>query len=80
MKYVKSAHLWKRWKEMNDMAAVAEEKRMDVVLPQSEKQMATEVMEFLEGLSQGEQRDFMNFLHGAKFVMTLNRNPAGKIV
>lgn len=57
------------------MAAVAEEKRMDIVLPQSEKQMATEVMEFLEGLSQGEQRDFMNFLHGAKFVMTLSGKP-----
>lgn len=72
MKYVRSAHLRQRWKEMNDMAAVAEEKKMDVVLPQCEKPMAVEVMEFLNGLNQGEQRDFMNFLHGAKFVMALN--------
>lgn len=72
MKYVRSAHLRQRWKEMNDMAAVAEEKKMDVVLPQCEKPIAVEVMEFLNGLNQGEQRDFMNFLHGAKFVMALN--------
>lgn len=58
--------------ELKIMAAVAEEKRMDAVLPQCEKPMAVEVMEFLGELSQGEQRDFMNFLHGAKFVMSLN--------
>ena len=57
------------------MAAVAEEKKMDVVLPQSEKPLATEVMEFLEEMDQREQRVFMNFLQGAKFVMSLNRTP-----
>ena len=62
------------------MAAVAEEKRMDVVLPQEEKAMAVEVMDFIHELTQGEQREFMNFLHGAKFVMTLNRGQAGKTV
>ena len=80
MKYVRSAHLGSRWKEMNDMAAVAEEKRMDVVLPQCDKPMAVEVMEFLNGLNQGEQRDFMYFLHGAKFVMTLSGKPAKETV
>ena len=29
----------------------------------------------MDGLNQGEQRDFMNFLHGAKFVMALNGTP-----
>lgn len=62
------------------MMETKQEKRMDTVLPQSEKAMAVEVMDFISELSQGEQRDFMNFLHGAKFVMTLNRNPAGKTV
>lgn len=62
------------------MAAVAEEKKMDVVLPQCEKPMAVEVMEFLNGLNQGEQRDFMNFLHGAKFVMALNGTTPKKAV
>lgn len=48
-----------------------EEKRMDTLLPASEKSAATEVLEFLEELNQEEQRDFMSFLHGAKFVMAL---------
>lgn len=80
MKYARSAHLRQRWKEMNDMAAVAEEKKMDVVLPQCEKPMAVEVMDFLESLNQGEQRDFMNFLHGAKFVMSLNGKQAKEAI
>ena len=66
--------------ELKIMAAVAEEKRMDVVLPQCEKPMAVEVMEFLGELSKGEQRDFMNFLHGAKFVMTLSGKSAKETV
>lgn len=61
------------------MEKMIEEKRMDVVLPQSEKEVATEIMEFVEGLNQGEQRDFMNFLHGAKFVMALNREATKKM-
>lgn len=79
MRYVPNAHLRQRWKEMNEMAAVAEEKRMDVVLPQSEKQLAAEVMEFLEEMDQREQREFMNFLQGAKFVMSLNRTPGNAV-
>lgn len=79
MRYVPNAHLRQRWKEMNEMAAVAEEKRMDVVLPQSEKALAAEVMEFLEEMDQREQREFMNFLQGAKFVMSLNRTPGNAV-
>ncbi|MCI6554029.1 MAG: hypothetical protein MR430_10925 [Lachnospiraceae bacterium] len=58
------------------MATVVDEKRMDIVLPQGEKAMAVEVMDFISELSQGEQRDFMNFLQGAKFVMTLGKTSA----
>ena len=61
------------------MAAVLEEKKIDVVLPQSEKSIATEVMEFLGELNQTEQKDFMNFLQGAKFAMGLNNN-TGKAI
>lgn len=80
MKYVRSADLRQRWKEMENMMETKQEKKMDVVLPQNEKAMAVEVMDFIHELTQGEQREFMNFLHGAKFVMTLNRGPAGKVV
>ena len=61
------------------MAAVTEERRMDFVLPQSEKTLATEVMEFLEEMDQREQREFMNFLQGAKFAMSLNRTSGNTV-
>ena len=54
-------------KKMKDMA----NEKMDVVLSQDNKEMATEVMGFLNELNQKEQREFMNFLQGAKFAMTL---------
>lgn len=62
------------------MMETKQEKKMDVVLPQNEKAMAVEVMDFIHDLTQGEQREFMNFLHGAKFAMALSGKTEAKAV
>lgn len=43
----------------------------EIVLPQSENLLAVEIMKFLEELDQQEQREFMTFMQGARFAMTL---------
>lgn len=43
----------------------------EIVLPQSENPLAVEIMKFLEELDQQEQREFMTFMQGARFAMTL---------
>lgn len=61
------------------MAGIVEPNQMNVVLPQANKEVAVEVLEFLEELNVKEQREFMNFLQGARFAMTLRGIASEKI-
>ena len=52
---------------------MARTNEMETLLHEDNRQVAEEVLDFLDELNAREQREFMNFLQGARFVMTLNR-------
>ena len=54
---------------------MSEAKKLDVILPQSENKLATEIMQFVQELNLQEQRDFMAFIQGARFAKALVTYP-----
>lgn len=50
---------------------VIEGTKMEIMLPQVNKQEAEEVAEFLGGMTTVEQQNFLNFIRGANFAKRL---------
>ena len=46
--------------------------KMEIMLPQSNKVEAAEVMEFLDVMSQNEQKEMLAFLRGVQFGKSLS--------
>lgn len=47
------------------------EKRMEVIMSQTDKQEAAEVLALLDTMNQGEQKEILAFLRGVKFGQSL---------
>lgn len=47
-------------------------KRMEVIMSQTDKQEAAEVLALLDTMNQGEQKEILAFLRGVKFGQSLD--------
>lgn len=47
---------------------MAEDKRMEIMLAQTNREETEEVLDFMQTLNPYEQREFMGFVRGAKLV------------
>lgn len=51
--------------------AVAETTKVEIMLPQANRQEAEELKEFLENVTASGQQEFLNFVRGANFTRRL---------
>lgn len=50
---------------------MTKEPKMETIMPQTNKEEAAEVLELLDTMNQGEQKEILAFLRGVKFGQSL---------
>ena len=51
---------------------------METIMPQTDKEEAAEVLELLDAMNQGEQKEMLVFLRGVKLGMSLGAAEAAR--
>lgn len=57
---------------------MTKEPKMETIMPQTDKEEAAEVLELLDAMNQGEQKEMLVFLRGVKFGMSLGAAEAAR--
>ena len=57
---------------------MTKEPKMETIMPQTDKEEAAEVLELLDAMNQGEQKEMLVFLRGVKLGMSLGAAEAAR--
>ena len=57
---------------------MTKEPKMETTMPQTDKEEAAEVLELLDAMNQGEQKEMLVFLRGVKLGMSLGAAEAAR--